>query len=184
MWLPTNHINADNTYVRLESEWMIQGLFLLLCEVDGWEWSWLDWDWESEVNVVEPNVALQFWVVMGNSLIQKEVIKMEQFAGEFWALLQMTSFHSESHQDVNDPQSHHTLFILMTSYCHNVSAACFCFLQLSYNCLPHWMVGEILCSNIKSAFFCHILHELAGQIHSNWLSCKPHFCLTPISFLP
>ena len=45
------------------------------------------------------------WVVKGKNLIQEEVIKMEQFADEFWVLLQMTSFHSGSHQDVNDPPS-------------------------------------------------------------------------------
>ena len=49
------------------------------------------------------------WVVIGKNWIQEEVIKMKQFAGEFWVLQQMTSFHSGSHQDVNDPPSpsHH-----------------------------------------------------------------------------
>ena len=53
------------------------------------------------------------WVVMGKNLIQEEIIKMEQFAGEFWVLLQMTS---GSHQDVNDPPSHHNQPDFVRSY--------------------------------------------------------------------
>ena len=73
------------------------------------------------MNVVEPNVTYSFeipWVVMGKNLIQEEIIKMEQFAGEFWLLLQMASFHSGSHQDVNDPlsPSHHNQPNFVRSY--------------------------------------------------------------------
>ena len=54
-----------------------------------------------------------------------------------------------------------TLFILMASYCLNLSATCSCFLQLSYGCLLHWMISEILAVISSPASF--------AILFMNWL---------------
>ena len=123
------------------------------------------------------------WVVMGNSLIQEEVIKMEQFAGEFWALLQMTSFHSGSHQDVNDPPSHHTLFILMTSYCSLLLAsAFFSFLTIVFR--TEWLVKFLAVISSLPSFAIFFMNSLITFTPTGCHANHTFFFLTPISFLP
>ena len=85
---------------------------------------------------------------------------MEQFAGEFWALLQMTSFHSGSHQDVNDPPSHHTLFVLMTSYCSLLLASAF-FSFLTIVFCTEWLVKFFAVISSPPSF---------AMFFMNWLS--------------
>ena len=65
------------------------------------------------MNVVEPNIALQFWntmgIAMGENLIQEEILGMEELVCEFLVVTSGGFFTLRSYQDVNDPpsSSHH-----------------------------------------------------------------------------
>lgn len=120
------------------------------------------------MNVVEPNIALQFWntmgIAMGEKLIQEEILGM---VCEFLVVTSGGFFTLRSYQDVNDPPS--------SSRHKSVRLWSFLWLVIAIISLQllapaffsfHTVVfcTEILCSEIKSTFFCHTLYELVDHI--------------------
>ena len=97
---------------------------------------------EGGMNVVEPNIALQFWntmcIAMGKNLIQEQILRMEEFVS-FWLLLQEASVHSGPYQDVNDPPSsscHESA--RLWSFCSCLLLLSLAFIQLSFALNDWW----------------------------------------------